>query len=326
MYIMETFSNSEEDFHSLALHAPYAMANGKFDTLMGMFGANRSNIEENGNAVLSLASDAYRQYMEFIEALSFRGFLNTDPLVNSDFYIDKIGWWNIDIRQLITPDVFSGSQDYGKSLAAFANEPGVKLLLAPPEIGPDGKSGADHPGSGTLNRRRWYYINAEVSDEKLAKILEIYDALSFEPDLNMMSVYGIAGEDFDWLGEPYNSPVIKKPEPVNGDNIMAFSTHTNDGDAGKYIYSFSSETMNAFYGSVSSSEAVSRNIPPFRFPAAASIERANTLLSNFSRFAQGYLNDIVSGKKTVAESWDSYINTLKMMGLDEYHQLINSLM
>lgn len=55
-----------------------------------------------------------------------------------------------------------------------------------------------------------FVVKSGVSDEKLAKILEIYDYLNFDKEGMVIGWFGLPDQHFDWSGEPWNSPAIAK--------------------------------------------------------------------------------------------------------------------
>ena len=81
-------------------------------------------------------------------------------------------------------------------------DPEANVVVVPGFTGPDGFAGApwDYPlwvVSGG------YGVREDVSDEKLAKILEIADWTNWTREGFILVHYGIEGQHFEWAGEPY---------------------------------------------------------------------------------------------------------------------------
>ncbi len=99
---------------------------------------------------------------------------------------------------------------------AFATEEeaaaGVKVLMVPPPVGPTGIQGSPS-GKDTGNIGASYMnIGAKVSDEKLAKILEVLDWARYGDDrVWVQAEFGQPGVHFDWQGEPWNSAAMLRP-------------------------------------------------------------------------------------------------------------------
>lgn len=326
LYIIENFSKPESDRYGLASYALLSSGH-KLDTLMGMWGVNWTNIQEDGKAVLSAGSENFKDFLYFVDSLIEKGVIFTDKSAYSDYYNDRIGWWNADIRQIIgtQPGASSGYSDYITRI--LPNNISVKHLYAPPELGPNGRSGVDFKDAGSVKVNRRFMINAGVSDAKLAKILEIFDGVSFEAELYVAAMFGIEGEDFHWLGEPYNSPVVKETEPVNDDR-QAYTTYMMDGLAGKNLYFLSSEPLQTVYHYATSAEALASNLPPYKSDPYGELAAEEAALSQIYEHTpyelmQTYFDDIKSGNKRVGETWEDYMNELKNNGLDAYNELVN---
>lgn len=61
-----------------------------------------------------------------------------------------------------------------------------------------------------------FVVRHDVSDEKLALILQIYDYTNFDPTGMVTTYYGIPGQHFTWAGEPFDSQQLPSEEMVAG--------------------------------------------------------------------------------------------------------------
>ncbi|MDE0222717.1 MAG: hypothetical protein OXJ90_25850 [Spirochaetaceae bacterium] len=108
-------------------------------------------------------------------------------------------------------------------------DPEANVAVVPGFTGPDGFAGApwDYPlwvVSGG------YGVRADVSDEKLAKILEIADWTNWTREGFILIHYGVEGQHFEWAGEPYYSFAgrIGSQRPPHPDGIYAFRYNVPD--------------------------------------------------------------------------------------------------
>lgn len=108
-------------------------------------------------------------------------------------------------------------------------DPEANVAVVPGFTGPEGFAGApwDYPlwvVSGG------YGVRADVSDEKLAKILEIADWTNWTREGFILIHYGIEGQHFEWAGEPYYSFAgrIGTQRPPHPDGIYAFRYNVPD--------------------------------------------------------------------------------------------------
>ncbi len=108
-------------------------------------------------------------------------------------------------------------------------DPEANVVVVPGFTGPDGFAGApwDYPlwvVSGG------YGVREDVSDEKLAKILEIADWTNWTREGFILVHYGVEGQHFEWAGEPYYSFAqrIGTQRPPHPDGIYAFRYNVPD--------------------------------------------------------------------------------------------------
>jgi hypothetical protein len=289
------------------------------DSLLGMWGLNGEIIQGlDGNAEMAYASDGFRMFMEFMERLRDMEVLHATEQPWNDRYNNGVGWWCDDIRNIFG--------DWGYHQNFMRNNTDMKILLTPPEIGPTGMQGArsNLAWGSEMRLSVGFMISSNVSDAKLAKILEIFDAISFDPEVYVLTKYGIEGEDFTWQGEPYNSPVDINRDSDEYTNL--FVTRTIDGNAGKHVYEFPNMQMYQ-YATGNAARAITRL--PFK------ADPDNTLTDELREIAQRheapagstlqveYFNDIIFGRKNVATSWDEYMAAWLASGLDEILEVIN---
>jgi hypothetical protein len=303
--------------------------------LMGMFGINTSNVLEDGKAVMAQAGNGYRQFLFFMENLADMGVIRLHRQQEAQglrYENNVVGWWTEELDELFRI-LENRRQVHAQGFDSFM--PG-KLLITPPEIGTDGRQGTFASKDFTRDFyidsfKSFYTIGAHVSDEKLARILMIFDALSFEPELHVLSKFGVEGTDFEWTGEPYNSMALVDPLSNayigTRPGISIFNTGVMDEVAGKAMFAFPSREM---YDYATSPDALRLLIPPYKSDPFG--ELADELAAHYTRYhgtesiysiISEYFNDILSGKKSVANTWDDYINRLKAAGLDEITELIN---
>jgi hypothetical protein len=66
-----------------------------------------------------------------------------------------------------------------------------------------------------------FVVRHDVSDEKLALILQIYDYTNFDPEGMVIAYYGLPGMHFNWEGEPFASQQIPTDEKRQGGGIYS---------------------------------------------------------------------------------------------------------
>ena len=298
--------------------------------LTGMFGITMETVNEDGKAKLWYASEAYRSYLEFMSRIvGFGGVATgfnewmTYPS-GRHLYTDEqgftSGWFTSYMRLLNYPY----STLNNRELSLF--QPGAKFLITPPEIGLNGVQGIayTHRTPGTVTDGSVWFINAGVSDAKLAKIFEIWDAVSFEPELYALVNFGIEGEDYVWAGAPFGSPVEFTEK--NDEHKGLFATGVEDGSAGKEIYTAGCEIL---YNFSVSGRAVEMVRSPYKNEYGAGFAEESSALgeqfpfANLVRVRDAFYSSVLRGEKDifVAAVWDEYISELELNGLSEWNAL-----
>jgi len=149
----------------------YALMSIGNDTLMGMFGLNWDNVYEDGKPLLTAASRGFYSFLIFMESCIESGSLSTEKFYAGDANTRNVGWWTTNINEIYNLVLYANH--CATSGIYYLSE--MKLLLAPPEMNYNGMQGAHSQLPGDLNVKKTFVLNANISDEKLAKILEIFE-------------------------------------------------------------------------------------------------------------------------------------------------------
>jgi hypothetical protein len=102
-------------------------------------------------------------------------------------------------------------------------DPDANVVVVPGIVGPDGHAGApwDYP---LWQTNAGIAVREDVSDDKLARILEIADWTNWTREGFTLVHYGVDGDHFNWHGQPYHSFAerTEQPRPPHPDGIYAF--------------------------------------------------------------------------------------------------------
>jgi hypothetical protein len=336
-FSMDEFILIQEAFAGMHLEHPnrWGMVLGGFarldrlqrTPLAGMFGVTVNTVHENGSAVAWFASERYRKLLEFMFRLIDKGGIATGMQEWSDiskgvFNDGGHGWFNENIQYVFHP--WSSPIIKNKTLPSTA-----KYLITPPEIASSGIQGVTGQPAAKMREiqdTRYWCIGAHVSDAKLARILRIWDAVSFEPDLYVLTNFGIEGEDFNWAGKPFDSPALKTDK--KDEYLELFASEVLDGNAGKYIYSFGSEVL---YNFAVSERGQSMVLVPYKneFTGEFDDERAAVEalypFEDLRAVHDRFYDALIRGTKDIHRSWDEYMDELFAAGLAEWHKFFELL-
>ncbi|MCR2822506.1 ABC transporter substrate-binding protein [Lederbergia panacisoli] len=198
-------------------------------TLLGAFQlGNGYNFIENDKLVRMEVSENYKDFLKVMarwykEGIVDPEFTTLDEKMTWEKYkTGKIGYFIAQPAYLAMDDWTRGRAP--QNIVESENST-AKVLATAPEIGPDGQQGiaAYLP---VVNLADSFYISKKVTDEQLARILQIFDYINFDNEARW-TLYGEIGEHSDWEGEPNKSAIKVRPE---------FSLE--EGETGFWAYNF----------------------------------------------------------------------------------------
>ena len=105
--------------------------------------------------------------------------------------------------------------DWCNRIVEQGPHPDAKTLVTLMPISPfgDARGRMENPAMPlSADTHDGFVVRHDVSDEKLAKILQIYDYVTFDPVGLVIAHYGIPDQHFTWAGEPYESKVLHNQE------------------------------------------------------------------------------------------------------------------
>ena len=195
----------------------------------GMFGFNDGySIMTDGQLYEWNISPEYKAYLKQMASWYADGVLDPEFVtLNKNKWWEKIssniiGWWASPFGYI---DDEASSFQTRPPMSLLNNSPDSTILVTAPEFGPTGERGSRQwsPVSA-LNYK--FFVGAEVDDEELARILMMFDWMSYDQEGVVLTRWGVAGETFDWAGEAYNSkPLFKEGYGVGGKDGFQYYNH-----------------------------------------------------------------------------------------------------
>lgn len=310
MTIMDGFVNNDPD------------GNGKKDTIGACVGAGskewmsafdliQGNSNVNGTATMWYADARYKETLKFMKTLYDRGLVDKEwatlPLQS---IWEKINTGTAGYFQSGTNHVNSWASNR-PPLALIEKEPTAELLMTP---GLRSKSGHTYRMKSTSPQNGTFYINKDVSDDKLAKILQFEEYANFGKTL-AAHWNGEENVDWKWDGDtPKKINVlapgergtqtfcqymqVEKPwewityEPVFFAGAKYYDSSTEGIWNKDLIYSYKDDIKKkGSYGEIFADVGPTLN-----------------------QIVDAYTMDCVLGKKDIDGTWDSYIKELEDAG------------
>ncbi|NLC67316.1 MAG: hypothetical protein GX754_00715 [Clostridiaceae bacterium] len=183
-----------------------------WNTVMGSFGyAYRYNINVEGKLYEWCIAPQHREFLKLANKWFKNGWLDPEFVtLNRTKMWEKItagiiGYWN-DPFNYVDPTSEGLKKRPPMSIPQYNSN--AKILIATGEIGKDGKRGVGQwTAGGEFNDN--FFINKNVDDEKLIRILRIFDYINLDSEGVILSNWGEEGVHFKWSGEAHKSPPIR---------------------------------------------------------------------------------------------------------------------
>lgn len=298
---------------------------GAFGTI-GKWGGIGQNYYEDGELKMWYATNAFKKYLLYMANLYKQGLIDKEfaSMVDSaqKWGAQQIGWIDFGIYA-VEPSIES---NMAKAPANVWNtNPNAKVIMIPHEEGENGVS--QYRGGGSTGS--FWDINTntvirkEVDDKKLERILRMFDEINCDQEMSMFCLYGEAGVDYDWTGEPFKSNMT----------YLAGKTYPDSSDVG--LGNFSSGFSVASWSVIQWQDSFApfnnylmtsdKNFAKkMQRDARADIFGETDIQDVAARYnpeiqviAEKFIHEGIAGRFNIEERWDSYIKELKSVGYDK---------
>lgn len=301
--------NGLDQFYWMPLFSAYGMM------------MSRAAVEVDGQAEAYYASPQYYALLEYM-AKAY-----ADGLVDKEFAtVDRQTAWE---KYLNGRTGVSGAMGaWASTLPGFATRPpmsivsaGTGKILLTPSPTEDGKENTS-PAYTFTPFSFAFTVRADVSDEKLARILTMFDYINFDPEAKVIYRYGIEGEHFDFENPQTRTGIILREGVANGGDtgLMVYnSNYIMESDIGAMITNEMTQRLtDAFMGEYMQEQAAK----PYRvdvFNTSRLAELTDLYGATINALVEEYFYNVICGEVDLASSWDGYIQTLNQAGYDEIH-------
>jgi hypothetical protein len=322
-----------------------------FAPIFGMFGVNTGIMEEDGQAKPFFATRAFRDALIFIENINRQGAVRRTggnqlyPWFSEPNW--RIGWVSVHINDL-----------YALIGDSPVRNPGRRYLITPPESGRDGSRGVGLNSTEAFNPNgEAWFIGENVCDDVLSRILNMFDAMSFDPRIHSVVRFGIYEDSpfyhefdtsgkrawgfntarFSWEGEPYNSVMeVNRAQSFHVREGVYF-TGIVDGVIWPQWFFGGYGAVNEF---ARSEEGRALNLLPTRTDPTGIFAETRIILEEeygetLLNLAVEYVRSIYTGAgftdsgtiihTSIAETWDAYLMSLYNNGLQGFINLFSQM-
>lgn len=323
--IMDAFVNKDPDGNGKAdtVGATAPMLNqGPFYSAYGFFtGINN----ENGRAEQEYALDAYKDYLKGFQQLYAKNLIDPE-IISGDRQVswDKVntgmaGYW------ITSTNALNSWAVDRPPLTLLERDPNAKILMTP-GIKPDGGTVQAVTKSSPAYGK--FYVNANVDDEKLAKILEFFDYTIFgagNADVHASMFYGEQGVDWKWNEDK------TRPEKINMLNSGVKGTWTfGQFGQNKEVTTWTGEEplfmAGAKYWAAGEDGIWMKwQTAPYKEDLAGETDYdliLQDITSDLDAYVANYRTQAIMGQVDVDATWESYLAELDRLG---YNKMMDEL-
>lgn len=322
--IMDAFVNKDPDGDGVAntygVTAP-DLQQGVFYSAYG-FHTGVNNV--NGEAEQYYVTDEFKNYLKGFAKLYADGLIDPEIIEgNRKLSWDKVntgkaGYWITSSNSLNT---WASDRP---PLTLLAADPEATILLTP-GIKPDG--GEVQATTNSSPAYGYFYVNANVDDDKLAKILEFVELAIFgngDDSFKASLFYGEEGVDWEW-GED-GSPVKINTLASGEKGTWTFSQHGQDEMVTKWTGEEPLFRAGGKYWAANQDGSWMKwQHVQYKEDIANETEFATIkaeVNTDIEAYVKSYMAQVVLGQKELDSTWDAYMAELDRMG---YNKMMDEL-
>ena len=292
-----------------------------FRTIAAAFGVQDFCMKEDGKAVQYYSTQAYRDFLGFIQMLYADGLIDKEqPTLENAQYYEKAALGTAGMIGSSTCNAL-GSWAAAKPPLSLLEHDGAKLLMACSEVGTANYGTEGYFGTrvyGAYPSYNNFVVNRNVDDTTLAAILRFFEVSNFDEEARLASTHGIEGKTYTMEnGKPVRIPDADQ----SGIGITSFAQYIQDP---LYVENNSDGYfLEVFPYCVGSDSLYCKNLlvgykdDPFNKTKLSEYSTDGTIdLANISQFVNEYFSNVLVGSANLDGDWDAYLNNLKLCGYD----------
>lgn len=312
--IMEKFVNNDPDKNGKADTVGVNGPNITQGVLFSGFGFRGGINNVNGEAEQWYATPGYKEYLKFFADMYKDGLVDPELMTPNR----NVSWERVNKKEagywITSTNSLNSWAIERPPLSLIRNEPDVKILMTPglkPEGGEVQASVNASPAYGN------FYVNANVDDEKLAKILQFLDYSLFG-ETRASHFFGEEGIDWKWEGD---MPVKINELPSGEKGTWSFSQFGQDGEVTKWTsYEPLFEAGLKYWSKEADGLWMKLQHPNYKQDIRRETDEGMLNAEyggEINAYIETYRTECILGKKDVDATWDAYLAELDRLGYNE---------
>lgn len=307
--------NGKDDTFGMALsqRSPYFWC-----SLYSMYGITTDGtMEQDGSAERYFVTDEYKDFLKYMAQLYENGYIDQEFAtldVNQAWEKVANGQAGVcGISAKWTGPGVSYAQTRAPNVALNQN-PEAKVVIVPTEVNDNGEGGAQ-PYT-TTNYNYTFFVNKNVSDEKLAKILEMFDFMNFDPEAKVALRYGEEGTHFHWTDEENKRGPVLNEGVTNGGETGLLVYNTNYIET-KDIVELKMDDAQAKLAEYTYGAFAENLCRPYRIDLFNETQYGELVLTygpTLDTLVDEFFYNAIGGNLDIDGDWDSYVAQLESSG------------
>lgn len=281
--------------------------------------------DANGRAEQSYATEAYKEYLKGFAQLYAKNLIDPE-IISGDRTLswDKVntgvaGYW------ITSTNALNSWAVDRPPLTLLQRDPNAKILVTP-GIKPDG--GEVRATTNASPAYGKFYVNANVDDEKLAKILQFVNYTMFgdgDQDIIASLFFGEKGVDWEW-NEAGDMPVKLNSLNSGDKGTWSFSQFGQTEEVTRWVGEEELFQAGAKYWSAGSDGIwLKWQHRPYKADLANETDYekiSQEISSDLNAYVANYRTQAIIGQIDVDATWDSYLAELDRLG---YNRMMDEL-
>lgn len=291
--------------------------------MMGMFGVTTAfSMNVDGVAEDYYVTPAYHDFLEFAAKMYKKGYIDREfaTLTLQESWekitAEKAGYSGSGFEWTGPAVTFAGTRPPN----TIVNNTEGTVVMVPTEVNDDKTGGT--PVYASSNFSNFFYVNKNVDDKKLAKILEIFiENANFNREDYIALRYGEEGTHFDYTGtnsQGKSGPTLK--EDVTNGGAYGLSVYGTSFIETKESKALGWDSVLETVMSYSWGDFKKQLLYPYRWDAfnETGYSELKTLYGpTIDTLVKEYFFNVICGEVELDATWDDYIASLEAAGYSE---------
>lgn len=319
--IMDAFVNQDPDGNGVADTVGVTAQNLQQPQFFSGYGFHRGVNNVNGEAEKYYVLDEFKEYLKGFAQLYADGLIDTEIIENNR----KLSWDKVNTGKagywITSTNALNTWASDRPPLTLMEKDPEAAILVTP-GLKPDGGEVQAVTNSSPAYGR--FYVNVNVDDEKLARILQFVEYAIWgnggDLDIKASLFYGEKGVDWEW-NEDGTTPVQLNNLASGEKGTWSFSQHGQDEVVTRWTGEEPLFTAGGKYWSKNQDGSWMKwQHVEYKEDLANETEYANIgaqINNDIDAYVSNYVAQAVLGQIDVDSTWDSYLSELDRMGYNE---------